>query len=435
MTQNLFAKSTLLFLILGTLGYSFLLNLSVVNAQDATLSAKEVLQNKINLKNKEIDDLENEIKVFKAEILKTSGQAKTLQGALNALELNRKKLTADISVTEKKIEAATLTIESLGEQIDDKEAAINIQREGLKSGLRETNETDQRSIVEIFLNEDTLSDAWNTQNTLRELRDSMREKAELLLSIKNDLTVTKATTEKKQQELVSLRNQLADQKKIVEANKRQTDALLKDTKNKESNYKKLLADREAKHLAFEKELNAFESELKLIIDPKSYPNPNRVLQPPLDELFITQQFGDTLFSRQNPGVYSGKGHNGVDFKASPGTPIKAALNGTIQATGDTDTVCPGASYGRFVLIKHNNGLSSLYAHLSLIKAVEGQPVTTGELIGYSGNTGYSTGPHLHFGLYASQGVQVTSLKSKVCAGTYRIPVADLRAYLNPMLYL
>ncbi|MDO8492920.1 MAG: peptidoglycan DD-metalloendopeptidase family protein [bacterium] len=397
--------------------------------------AKNTLQAKINQKNKEIADLEAEIKGFKAEIQKTTGQTKTLQGALNSLELTRKKLTADISVTAKKIDAATLSIESLGGQINDKQEAISVQQDGLRATLKQTNEADALSLVEIFLENNTLSDVWNSQNTLRELRDNMREKTNLLLSIKTDLTNTKISTEKKQRELLSLRMQLADQKKIVEVNKSQTTALLNETKNKESNYKKLLTDREAKRLAFEKELNDYESQLKLIIDPNSFPGVSKVLRPPLDELLVTQLFGDTDFARTHPGAYSGKGHNGVDFRATIGTKVYAALAGIIQATGDTDTVCPNASYGRWVLIKHGNGLSTIYAHLSLIKASVGQVVETGDLIGYSGNTGYTTGPHLHFTLYASQGLRLVNLPSKVCRGTYYVPVADLKAYLNPMLYL
>ena len=104
--------------------------------------------------------------------------------------------------------------------------------------------------------------------------------------------------------------------------------------------------------------------------------------------------------------------------------------------GDTDKTCQGASYGKWILIEHDNGLSTLYAHLSLIKVSEGQIVTTSQLIGYTGNTGYSTGPHLHFTVYASQGVKVGSLKSKVAGcGTYYLPLASPNSYLNPLNYL
>ncbi|HEY4508236.1 MAG TPA: M23 family metallopeptidase, partial [Candidatus Paceibacterota bacterium] len=109
--------------------------------------------------------------------------------------------------------------------------------------------------------------------------------------------------------------------------------------------------------------------------------------------------------------------------------------GTVKGAGNTDTVCPGASYGKWVLIEHANGLSTLYAHLSLIKVSEGQEVATGETVGYSGETGYATGPHLHFTVYATQGVRIMNRKSAVCGGTYRMPIADLKAYLNPLKYL
>jgi len=98
-------------------------------------------------------------------------------------------------------------------------------------------------------------------------------------------------------------------------------------------------------------------------------------------------------------------------------------------------VCPGASYGKWVLVRHTNGLSTLYAHLSVISVSVGDQISGSSVIGYSGNTGYSTGPHLHFTVYATQGVEIMDRKSRVCGGIYTMPIADLRAYLNPLSYL
>ena len=81
----------------------------------------------------------------------------------------------------------------------------------------------------------------------------------------------------------------------------------------------------------------------------------------------------------------------------------------IVGTGNTDEPRGCYSYGKWILIKHENGLSTLYAHLSLIKVNAGETVNTGDIIGYSGNTGYSTGPHLHLTVYATQGVKIVRL--------------------------
>jgi murein DD-endopeptidase MepM/ murein hydrolase activator NlpD len=117
-------------------------------------------------------------------------------------------------------------------------------------------------------------------------------------------------------------------------------------------------------------------------------------------------------------------------------------DGTVEGTGDTDKTCSKASFGKWIFIRHNNGLSTAYGHLSMIKVSEGQTVTKGEMIGYSGNTGHSTGPHLHLTVYASNGVngeegaRVTERPSTGCSGkVYRMPLAPVNSYLDPLLYL
>ncbi len=108
-------------------------------------------------------------------------------------------------------------------------------------------------------------------------------------------------------------------------------------------------------------------------------------------------------------------------------------------TGNTDAVPGCYSFGKWVLIKHNNGLATLYAHLSSIGVTKGQTLATGDVVGNSGMTGYATGPHLHFAVYASQAVSIMSLAeyrgaTSPCA-TAKMPVAPKEAYLNPMSYL
>ena len=111
-------------------------------------------------------------------------------------------------------------------------------------------------------------------------------------------------------------------------------------------------------------------------------------------------------------------------------------SGTVMGTGDTDLACKGASFGKWVFIKYNNGLSSTYGHLSVITAKVGQEVSAGDVVGLSGNTGSSTGPHLHVAVYASDGVKVDTVPSRSCGGKiFTQPIAALNAYLDPALYL
>ena len=114
----------------------------------------------------------------------------------------------------------------------------------------------------------------------------------------------------------------------------------------------------------------------------------------------------------------------------------AMADGVVLGTGDTDLTCPGASYGKFVFIQYNDGLSSTYGHLSLIKSKVGDVVQRGEVVGYSGSTGYATGPHLHVSLYASQAVKMASRASAACSGrVYTMPIAPVNAYLDALYYL
>jgi murein DD-endopeptidase MepM/ murein hydrolase activator NlpD len=83
-------------------------------------------------------------------------------------------------------------------------------------------------------------------------------------------------------------------------------------------------------------------------------------------------------------------HPGVDLAAPMGTPVSAATGGTITHAG------PAGTYGNLVMIKHDNGFETRYAHLSTVDVKQGQRVEAGELVGKVGSTGYSTGPHLHF---------------------------------------
>jgi len=407
---------------------------TLVHAQNS--GADLNLQKKIDTYTATIKNLEQEISNYQKQIDTTSKQASTLNNSIKVLDTSKKQIETSISVTVNKIDKTNLTIQQLADNIAKKQKQIDDNKKAVAESLKKVAETDTDSIIEMMLRYDTLSTVWNDVAEVQTFQDTIHDKSIELATLQKNLEITYADTAEKKKELVNLQKDLTSKKTVVESTTKEKANLLADTKNQEANYKKILKDKIALKNAFEKELNAFEAQLHLNVNLSNIPHTGSgVLSWPLDQIVVTQKFGDTDFSRANPGAYNGNGHNGVDFSAPIGTRVMAAASGVITGTGNTDIACPKASYGKWVLIKHTNGLSTLYAHLSVISVSEGQSVSTGDIIGYSGNTGYSTGPHLHFTVYASQGVQVLDRQSKVCGSVYHMPVADLKAYLNPLLYL
>jgi len=98
--------------------------------------------------------------------------------------------------------------------------------------------------------------------------------------------------------------------------------------------------------------------------------------------------------RIDPVYKTVKFHPGLDFSAPQGTPIYATAEGTVQTAGNL-----GNGYGNHIVIQHGYSYSTLYGHMSRIKAKRGQRVKRGEVIGYVGSTGKSTGSHLHYEVF------------------------------------
>ncbi len=108
--------------------------------------------------------------------------------------------------------------------------------------------------------------------------------------------------------------------------------------------------------------------------------------------YISSRYG----WRDNPFVGSRTFHNGMDMATSKGNPVYAALDGMVASTGYNVT------YGNYIIVSHHSGYQTMYGHLNTILTAKGARVTTATKIGTVGNTGQSTGPHLHFTVYKNR---------------------------------
>jgi len=420
------------------------------------------LQAQIDAHGAQIVQLNADIAAYQKQVDALGAKKNTLQSTISGLTLSAKQLGSQIQVTQNKIASANLEIRQLTLSIGDKETTIAANQTAVAKALRSIAQDEEAPLVVKLISSDSLGNAWQAADQVIQFSRALTDDINSLRNAKTVLASNRDQVSAKKDQLVSLNIDLSTQKRSVDANAAAQKQLLSETKNQESSYQKLIAQKKASEKAFEQELVNLQSQLDLIVNPTSLPKVGTgVLAWPFSAAYMTscaarsasfdnkfcisQYFGNTPFSTANPQIYNGGGHNAVDFAAPVGTPLHAALSGTVLGTGNTDlshSPTTGAqcySFGKWVMIKHGNGINTMYAHLSVIHVSQGQAVTTGQVIGLSGMTGYATGPHIHFGVYATEGTKIMNLGDfRGTAGPCSratMPVATLDAYLNPLSYL
>lgn len=390
----------------------------------------EELQRQIGDHSSQIEALNKEIAEYERQLSAVSAQKNTLQSTINQLALSIKKTTATINVTKNQISTTQLQIQQLSDGIEEKEASIGSAKAGIGESIRRMNDVETQSLALQVLSAGDLSDLWEEIDRSQSLQTALDAQIAHLSIQKQSLTTSKTAAEEKRAQLQRQQQILLSQQGSLNAQKKSQDELLAQTKRQESSYQAILAQKQAEKDTFEKALFDLASKLEYVLDPSRIPTAGKgVLRWPLDNVHVTQQFGRTSSSGR---LYSSGTHDGIDLRASIGTPVRASLSGTVIEINHGAVA--NCQYGKWVLIKHGNGLTTLYAHLSDISVAKGSSVATGQVIGYSGNTGYATGPHLHFTVYASEAVNFRTYTCKSGRSTL-IPIANPSAYLNPISYL
>ena len=423
----------------------------------AFADAASDLQAQIDANKQQLAILEADIAAFQKQLNVLGTQKNTLQSTISSLAISQKQLAAQIQLTQNKIASANLKIQGLTYSIGDKEATIAANQDAIAKALRRVAQDEETPLIAQLISSKSIGGAWRETDQAIQFNRALASEIADLHAVRITLATNRDQVTAVKADLVSLKTDLTNQKRSVDASKTAQQQLLVQTKNQESNYQKLIAQKQAAEKSFEQELINLQGQLNLIVNPNLLPKVGSgVLSWPFSNTFmftctqrksvfnnlfcISQYFGNTPFSTANAQIYNGNGHNAIDIAAPIGTPVYAAANGTVLDTGNTDIVRGCYSFGKWIMIIHGNGLSTLYSHLSSVDVVKGQQVSTKQLIGLSGMTGYATGPHLHFGVYATQGMQIMRLgdfRNGVktgCAGAV-MPVATLTAYLNPLSYL
>lgn len=390
----------------------------------AALSRVDLLKQQIEEKNLQIKQMETDAENFKKNIQNKEKEVQTLKNQISFINNTIAGLNSGIKLNEAKITKIKLEIQLLSQEIGEKEGEIAGRKETIGRLAQKISEYDHENFYAVLMKNATLSSFFGAVNTFLVLEKQIKDDLLELKSLKRDLEDKKSESETKEQELADLLDSLSDKKSLQAAEAREKSRILTITKSQEKNYQTLLKNTEAERVQTLKDLEELEEKLRMAVDPSSLPPPKKgfLLWPA--EGRMSQGYGKTAFAVRSD-FYSF--HNGIDIANVYGTPVLSVADGIVKAVGNSDNFCPGGAYGKYVLIDHNNNLITLYTHFSLIKIGAGNSVKRGQIIGYMGRSGLTTGSHLHFTVYDARTVEVR--QSKVCGP---LPYGGS---IDPMVYL
>lgn len=399
---------------------SIILNLSSVSAVALAATADDI-QKQLDEKQQQIKALQEQAQSYKENIDTTKQEANTLKNLI----ANYNKT---IQLLEKQIDKDQRSIMLLSDKITQTELQISAHEQSIENNkaqtaalMREMYASDGESTIELVLRYEHLSDFYDEVQNQNSLNSNLDQNLKNLKSEKANLENAKADLSQQQKDLKDAKDDLTAQQAITESQKTEQQYILKQTRNQEIQYQNLLKEVINKQDEVQRQIFELEDQLRRSLNPSLIPTTGHgVLEWPAQGR-LTQGYGCTAFAKTSR-AYPTCFHNGVDIAAPIGTPIRAASGGLIVGVASAPY-----AYGKWVTIEHENGMVTLYGHMSVQATKVGQTVQRGDIIGYMGSTGYSTGSHVHFTVYAP-GTYTT--KPSKLAGT--LPIG---ASLNPIDYL
>lgn len=349
----------------------------------------------------DIRELEAEKERLAEEIEKLREQLAENEEELEGIIAQKDLIDQEIFILYQQIDKINEQIAAFNEKIAEKQEELDVARanqaavqEKNKKRLRAMEKNSSTSYWAIILDADNILDMLDRMKMVEEIRkadqrclDELREAADLVEEAKVSLETEKAALEQTKAELAKTQEEL--EIRSAEANE-----LLEQAVAKGQEFKDLLEESERKQDEVSEELAQKEKEYNAANAPSGgggggggSANSGGWLIP-CSYVYMSSPFGE----RYHPITGTYTMHYGVDLAANQGTPIKATKSGTIAEAAYNN------SAGYYVSIRHGDGFASIYMHMTHYIVSVGQKVEQGQVIGYVGSTGGSTGPHLHFGV-------------------------------------
>ncbi|MBS5548735.1 MAG: peptidoglycan DD-metalloendopeptidase family protein [Oscillospiraceae bacterium] len=339
-----------------------------------------------------------EIDAMKEEANSLKQQQEEIQDQLDSLAADRENAMARKTLLEQQINATRAEINTIAAQIAKYDELIAQKQEELSQAeaeeqaqyelfcerVRYMEEQGEVSYWSILFSSKDFADLLDNAMMVEEIMDYDNQVMDQLIALREQIEQDKAELETARQEQQDAKAEQEAAQANLQAQESEVDALLSQISNQEDELEAREAQLRAASDAATAEIAAAERELAAQI--ANVPSESGFLWPLPGRYNLSSLFG----SRKHPITGKANNHTGIDIPASSGTSILAAKSGVVTTSTYNN------SYGNYVVVSHSDGTSTLYAHMVRRNCSKGDTVSQGQVIGYVGTTGSSTGNHLHF---------------------------------------
>ena len=343
-------------------------------------------------------EIKAEIDGIRQQYNATANQIQDLVNRKDAVDQEIGLLHEQIQVINQQITAYGQLIADSQDDLDDAQLRLDALNEKHKERIRAMEEAGTISYWQVLFEANSFTDFLDRLEMINEISASDQKRINEIQKVAQEVSGTRDQMQEELSQLSLAQIQLEESQSELEIKRTESDELLRSLAVQEEEFQLLLDDSEAKQDQLMKEIAQKQKELSNAqYEEKLAKLAAQGKNPPSSATWITPVSGYTITSpfgmRVHPVYKYQLMHNGIDLACLIGTPIYATRAGTV-----TRAAYQAGGAGYYVSLDHGDGFGSIYMHMTNYVVSAGQKVTAGQLIGYVGSTGVSTGPHLHFGV-------------------------------------
>ena len=364
----------------------------------AWAASSSEIKETINGLKQENAEIQAQINAIRSRYNANASEIQQLVDQKDAIDQEIVLLNEQIININEQISAYAQLVADTQEQLEVSQALLADLSERNRLRIQAMEEAGTISYWEVLFEANSFTDLLDRMNMVKEIAAADQRRLEEMEVAAALVETTRQEMEASLQELEDSRAELALTQQTLEERRDDSDDLLRQLIAKQEEFQALLDESEAAQDELMQQIAQKEKELKeaqydeylaKLAAMGNAPPSNATWVTPVSGYTLTSPFGNRLHPVL--GVY--RMHNGIDMACPKGTPIYATRAGKV-----TTAAYQAGGAGYYVSINHLDGFSSIYMHMTNYVVSAGQTVAQGQLIGYVGSTGISTGPHLHFGI-------------------------------------